>query len=161
MERKDLEYMELALDQARKSEAEDETAKPKVGAVLVKDGEVLAKAYRGEISPGDHAEFTILEKKLKDNDLAGSTMYTTLEPCTTRNDPKVPCAQRLIERKIGKVYIGQLDPNPTIQGEGILRLRESQISVQLFEPEIMVKIEDLNREFTREQRKKEKQCREC
>jgi pyrimidine deaminase RibD-like protein len=106
----DVEYIELALAEAAKCVGEDERTHPKVGAVAVRSGEVLAVAYRGELEPGDHAEFTALEKKLGGDSLAGATIYTTLEPCTTRSHPKVPCAQRLVERRVRRVVIGMLDP---------------------------------------------------
>src|SRR5262245_49530720 len=84
----DEKYMRLAIDEAAKCKGEDERAHPRVGAVVVKDGQLLAGAHRGELDPGDHAEFTALEKKLSDQQIAGATVYTTLEPCTSRNHPK-------------------------------------------------------------------------
>ena len=113
----DRQFMEMAIEEARKSTGEDGRSHPKVGAVVVKDGRVLAKAHRGEFL-GCHAEYIALEKKLVDQSLAGSTVYTTLEPCTSRNHPKIPCASRLIERKVARVVIGILDPNPKISGRG-------------------------------------------
>src|SRR5688572_12627098 len=115
----DLNYIRLAIAEAAKSVSEPGKTPPLVGAVVVKDGSVVATAHRGELDPGDHAEFTALEKKLENTIVAGSTVFTTLEPCTTRNHPKVPCAHRLIERKVARVVIGMLDPNPSIRGKGV------------------------------------------
>jgi pyrimidine deaminase RibD-like protein/NTP pyrophosphatase (non-canonical NTP hydrolase) len=151
----DRDFMKLAIDEARMCRAEDERVHPMVGAVVVKDGVLLAKAHRGELAGGDHAEFTALEKKLSAEALAGSTVYTTLEPCTTRNHPKVPCAERLIERKIARVVIGTLDPNPAISGKGQRRLREASIATDLFPADLMAEIEELNREFTRYQKRQD------
>jgi pyrimidine deaminase RibD-like protein len=142
-------FMKLAIAEARKSLGEDRRAHPKVGAVVVKDGNILACAHRGELGKGEHAEYTALERKLTDSILAGATVYTTLEPCMTRNHPKIPCARRLIERKIGRVVIGMLDPNPAICGKGERLLRDHGIVVDRFPHDLILQLEDLNREFTR------------
>lgn len=145
------EFMQYAIEEAKKCKPED-SRYPKVGAVAEKDGRILGKAYRGEIAPGEHAEYTLLERKLKDISIAGCTIYTTLEPCTKRNPPKIPCVERLIERKVSRVVIGQLDPNPIITGRGQLALRMANVETSLFDPELMSIIEELNRDFTRYQK---------
>ena len=81
------QFMELAVKEARKCKPEDDRVHPKVGVVVVKDGAVLATAYRGEMGEGEHAEFTALERKLRDVAVAGATVYTTLEPCTAATTP--------------------------------------------------------------------------
>jgi pyrimidine deaminase RibD-like protein len=146
----DIHHMRLAIREARRSIAEDATPHPYVGVVVVRDNEVLATACRGDRGLGDHAEFGVLEKKLPSEKLSGCTIYTTLEPCTTRNHPKVPCADRLIERRVGRVVIGMLDPDQRITGRGILRLRRAGIAVDLFPPGLMAELEELNRDFIRD-----------
>lgn len=141
-------FARMAVEEARKSIAEDDRPHPKVGCVVVKDGRVLAKAHRGEFE-ANHAEYAALEKKLKDETLAGCTVYATLEPCTTRNHPKVPCADRLAERRVARVIIGILDPNPEIRGKGVIRLQEAGIAVELFPPELANELLELNRDFIR------------
>ena len=144
----DRRLQEMALEEAAKSKPEDSRVHPNVGVVVVKDGQVLSTAYRGEIT-GSHAEFIALEKKLGDQQITGATIYTTLEPCTSRKHPKVPCAERLRERKVARVVIGMLDPNPVIRGAGLLALREANITTDLFPPDLMAQAEEMNREFIR------------
>jgi pyrimidine deaminase RibD-like protein len=146
----DRRFAQLAIDEARSSVPEDGRVHPRVGAVVVKNGEILARAHRGEI-PGCHAEYIVLDRKLPDLALAGATVYTTLEPCIARNPPKMPCATRLVERRVARVVIGMLDPNPDITGRGQRELRRAGITTDLFPPDLMAEVEEMNREFTRVQ----------
>jgi pyrimidine deaminase RibD-like protein len=147
-EAKDDDFARMAVDEARKSRAEDDRPHPKVGCVVVKNGEVLAKAHRGEFE-ANHAEYAALEQKLKDETLAGCTVYATLEPCTGRNHPKVPCADRLIARRVARVVIGILDPNPEIRGKGVIKLQNAGIAVELFPAALANELLELNRDFIR------------
>jgi pyrimidine deaminase RibD-like protein len=145
----DRKFANLAIEEARQSISEqDGKPHPMVGAVVVKDGKVLASAHRGE-APGNHAEFTALDKKLADESVFGATVYTTLEPCTTRNHPKIPCVKRIIDRKVARVVVGMLDPDPRITGRGMLALRNANIAIDVFPPDLMTEIEELNRDFKR------------
>ena len=145
----DQKFSRLAIEEARKSVPEDDRVHPKVGVVVVKDGRILASAHRGEI-PQYHAEYIALEKKLADVSLFGATVYTTLEPCTARKHPKVPCAIRLAERKVARVLIGMLDPDDRISGRGQRTLRKAGIATELFPHDLMAEIEELNRDFIRD-----------
>jgi pyrimidine deaminase RibD-like protein len=150
----DRRFALMAIEEALKSIPEDDEPHPKVGAVIVKDGKLVSKAHRGE-NPKSHAEYIALEGKLPDDLVSGATIYTTLEPCTTRNHPKIPCAQRLVERKVARVVIGMLDPNPEIRGRGVQLLREASIETQLFPGDLGAQAEEMNRDFTRAQKQKQ------
>jgi len=142
------ELMQLAVELASQCVSEEGRVSPKVGAVVARDGVVLASAYRGEIKPGEHAEYTLLERKLLDIDLEGATLYSTLEPCTHRNHPKIACTDRVIARKLKRVVIGTLDPNAKIRGLGELRMQDADIEITRFEPDLVLQLRELNREFS-------------
>ena len=121
------EYMKIAIDEAKKGEGFTHP-NPLVGAVLVKDGEVLATGYHHRY--GDlHAERDCLKNaREKGVEAKGAAMYVTLEPCChTGKQP--PCTQALIEAGISKVVIGSRDPNPLVSGKGVLQLKNAGIEV--------------------------------
>lgn len=140
--------MQISVNEAKKCQSEKSSEKitPKVAAIAVKNGEILAKAYRGEGNPGAHAEYILLNK-LGNIDYSEITIYTTLEPCTKRNHPKIPCANRLVEKNINKIIVGMLDPNPEILGKGYYEFRQKNIPFELFENDYMHELENLNIEF--------------
>jgi len=146
--------MKAAIEASLKSRAESNGSVPRVGAVAVIGGQIIATAYRGELAPDDHAEFTLLEKHLPSRSLVDATIYTTLEPCTERGETrtgekKIPCFQRLIDRGVGRVVIGMLDPNPIIRGRGFRELRRAKIKTDVFPHDLMSQIEEMNRDFVR------------
>ena len=116
----------MAVVEAKKSISEsDGELHPYVGAVVEKDGIVLAMAHRGETAEGRHAEFCAW-KKISDDvdhvDLSGCTVYTTLEPCSKRNSPnKTACATRLINAKVARVVYGMADKDESVFGMSHLR----------------------------------------
>lgn len=144
--------MQLAVDEAKRSVSEDRTGRfpaPRVGAVIARDGEVLASAYRGESGrSGAHAEYVLLQEKLVGVDLAGTQLFTTLEPCSKRKPGKTPCAERVAAaRGIEVVWIGMYDPNPDIYREGWRLLREAGIQLRDFAPDLRTELTAANVEF--------------
>jgi pyrimidine deaminase RibD-like protein len=128
-------FARMAIEEAKKSTPEDDQPRPKVGAVAVKHGQLLGKDCRTAVMSngkmnGQHAEFR-LSTLLSGADLDGATIYTTLEPCLNRGDPKVSCVDRLISVKVARVVIGALDPDH--RGNGLRKLAHSpSIEVSMF-----------------------------
>ncbi len=150
----DQRFMKMAIEESKKSQDEhDGRSHPKVGAVIVRNGKLLASAHRGEVELGDHAEYTAFERKLPSVDLTGATLYTTLEPCTSRKN-KTPCADRVIHRKISRVVIGAIDPNPSIYGGSVGKLMMEGVDVSFIRsinPNLEKEIKTLNSAFFEEQ----------
>ncbi len=147
IEEKDIPHIEKAIAVARLSCSEAGPPKPFVGAVVAKDCRELGNACRGKIELGQHAEYTLLEVKLPREDVTGGTLYTTLEPCTSRSERKIPCAERIKARKLSRVVIGILDPDQRICGRGVRALRDGGVEVDLFPLKYMKQVEDQNRAF--------------
>lgn len=144
----DRKFMEIAVEEMLQSQAEHiNKVDPMVGVVLVnKHGKELVRAHRGNFSTGDHAEFTIFEKLISDEDPVGGTLYVTLEPCTKRERPKKPCAQRIVEKDIVRVVIGILDPNPELD-RGVTYLRKHGVKVDFFDEDLAEEIRIRNKDF--------------
>jgi pyrimidine deaminase RibD-like protein len=146
----DRQFCEMAVELSRKSISEnDGRLHPYVGAVVAKAGKVLATGYRGETGAGRHAEFCAL-KKLNDDvdnvDLAGCTVYTTLEPCSERRPPKVACATRLIKANAARVVSGMPDKDREVYG--LSSMAEAKIHIGLFPSDLMQKLIALNKEWS-------------
>jgi len=138
--------MRLTIDSGKKSVSEDGKLSPKVGAVIFKDGKILGSAFRGQFGEGDHAEYTLFEKVISGQDVADATLFTTLEPCTHRNNHK-PCSDWIIEKKIKHVFIGCLDPNPKIYNNGCKKLKAVGIEVSYFPKHLREEIMQDNKMF--------------
>src|SRR5262247_3478930 len=100
---------------------------PAVGAVIVKDGTILA---RGWTQPGGrpHAEVEALRRAKKA--AQGATMYVSLEPCSHQGKTP-PCADAIIRAGITRVVSAMEDPNPEVAGQGHERLRAKGITVDV------------------------------
>jgi ATP-dependent DNA helicase RecG len=144
--------MELAVEAMRESVNEpraDGKASPKVGAVLWRSDGIMDTAFRGELRHGDHAEYTLLERKHGTEKLDGSFLFATLEPCApgARQHPKLPCAERIVNARIAEVWVGIEDPDPTVDRQGIRYLERNGIKVHLFDRDLQEQIRKVNKKF--------------
>lgn len=131
--------MEKAIEVMRSSVAEKRTdgkPNPLVGAVLVRPDGSIETAARGELREGNHAEFTLLERKCVGEKLDGSILFATLEPCLNRNHPKRGCARHIVSARIREVWVGIEDDNPTVAGKGIEHLRQHGVTVHMFDRDL-------------------------
>src|SRR3984957_14272532 len=146
----DRQFCERAVELAKKSVAEnDGELHPYVGAVIVKDGKILSTGFRGETGEGRHAEFCALKNFNEDVDkvdLSGCTVYTTLEPCSKRKPPKIPCATRLINAKAARVVSGMPDKDKDVYG--FSSLAEAGIEIGIFPNDLMQEVLALNKEWS-------------
>lgn len=116
-------YMKMAIDEAKKGVG-FVNPNPMVGAVIVRDGEILARDYHGFY--GDlHAERKAI---LKCENVEGATLYVTLELCC-HHGKTPPCTDIILQSKIKKVVVAMLDPNPKMNGKGVEILRNNGIEV--------------------------------
>lgn len=155
-------YMELAIEEMNKSLNEprpDGKVPPKVGAILLFPDGKIERAHRGELRDGDHAEFTLLERKLGNKKLDDCILFTTLEPCVERNPPKIACCKRTSKARIKTVYVGITDPDYTVYGKGIKHLEDNHVKIAMFDRDLQKIIEDENTEFIKQanERKKKKE----
>jgi diaminohydroxyphosphoribosylaminopyrimidine deaminase/5-amino-6-(5-phosphoribosylamino)uracil reductase len=119
-------YMRQALNLARRGLGKT-SPNPMVGAVIVKNGRVISRGYHHAFGR-DHAEVDAL-KRAKGS-VAGATLYVTLEPC--RHFGKTPpCTDIIIKKKIARVVIGMLDPDPRMQGESVKLLNKHHIKTTI------------------------------
>src|SRR5580658_3096118 len=120
------EFMREALDLARKGRSLA-SPNPMVGAVLVRDGEVVGRGvhtYAGM----HHAEIVALDEA--GEKARGATLYINLEPCSHQGRTP-PCADALVRAGVAAVVAPIEDPNPQVAGEGFRRLRAAGVEVHL------------------------------
>ncbi len=154
------ELMQMAVEESRLSiyDHADKTD-PLVGALITTaDGEILKKAHRCELRVGEHCEYTLIERKLVNDDLKGCVLYVTLEPCTdsSRGPGKRGCCTHIFRARLGKVYVGIEDPDPRIAGRGIAFLRQHEVSFEMFPEKLQEVIRYDNSEFIKEKEEEAK-----
>lgn len=121
-----IEYMKEALALAKLGLGYT-APNPAVGCVIVKDGEIVGRGYHHKAGT-PHAEVWALREA--GDKAEGATVYVTLEPCAHYGRTP-PCARTLVERKVGKVVVAMLDPNPLVAGKGAAILRQAGIPVEI------------------------------
>ncbi len=100
---------------------------PQVGCVIVKDGVVIGEGWHQKFGQA-HAEVNAVASVKDKSLIQGSTIYVNLEPCShTGKTP--PCADMLIEHKVKKVIVSNVDTNPLVGGSGIKKLADAGIEV--------------------------------
>jgi len=122
----DARFMQLALALGRRGLG-NTWPNPAVGAVIVKDGVILARGWT-QAGGRPHAEIEALRRAKKTAE--GATMYVTLEPCSHQGKSP-PCADAIIKAGIARVVSAMEDPNPEVAGKGHARLREKGIAVEI------------------------------
>jgi len=124
----DKKFMQTALRLAKRGIGSVEP-NPTVGAVIVKDGQVIGKGYHKKFG-GSHAEINALEDCARSgDDPRGATIYVTLEPCCHQGKTG-PCTQAIISAGLAKVVVAMIDPSKHAGGKGIEQLRRAGIEVQ-------------------------------
>jgi len=155
-------YMRMAVDVMKKSisERNKKDPSPHVGAVLVFPDGTTETGYRGELREGDHAEYTVLDKKNRHRELSDCWLFATLEPCAkgARNSPKVSCSERIVNARISKLWFGIEDKNPKVDG-GIDHMKDHGVIVDRFAPEFHREIEEANKEFMKWANMKNKEAK--
>lgn len=101
---------------------------PMVGAVLVKNGRILAEDFHRKAGT-PHAEALAIAKA--GNEAKGSTLYVNLEPCCHTEKRTPPCTREIIRAGIKSVIVAMKDPNPKVSGKGIAELEREGIGVRL------------------------------
>jgi diaminohydroxyphosphoribosylaminopyrimidine deaminase / 5-amino-6-(5-phosphoribosylamino)uracil reductase len=122
----DKEYMAFAISLAEKTIGQT-SPNPSVGAVVVKDGRIVGIGTH--LKAGEaHAEVHALN--MAGSEAEGATIYVTLEPCSHFGKTP-PCANLIIEKKVKRCVIAAVDQNPIVSNNGISRLRDAGIEVEV------------------------------
>lgn len=132
-------YMLAAVGLAEKALYSVTRNNPRVGCLLVNDGNVIGRGWHAR-DGGPHAEVAALDSVDSNANLEGATVYVTLEPCgwTGRTGA---CTDALAAAKVKRVVVGQEDSHPNVRGQGLTRLREAGIETSVLN---LHEVESLN-----------------
>jgi len=134
-------YVREALELARQGRGQT-SPNPMVGAVLVRDGQVVGRSFH-TYADRAHAEIRAIEQA---GDLArGATLYINLEPCS-HHGRTGPCAAAIVSAGVAEVVAAMQDPNPLVSGRGFRALRDAGVTVRIAD-EFTAPAEKLNEAF--------------
>ncbi len=122
---------------------------PVVGAVIARDGEVLGEGWHERFGAA-HAEVNAIEA-CGLADLAGATLYLSLEPCCHEGKTP-PCTEAIVQAGIGRVVVGSDDPTEKAAGRGLGILRDEGVEVVLADGELATRARLLNQAFRKHAR---------
>lgn len=138
----DEKYMRMAMELAKQGSGRV-NPNPLVGAVIVKNGQVIGKGYHTRYG-SLHAEREAFASLEKPEEAKGADLYVTLEPCC-HYGKQPPCTEAVIEHGIRRVFVGSADPNPLVAGKGISFLRDR--GVEVYEHVLKEECDKLNEIF--------------
>jgi diaminohydroxyphosphoribosylaminopyrimidine deaminase / 5-amino-6-(5-phosphoribosylamino)uracil reductase len=139
---RDDEYMDEAFDLAERGRGSTHP-NPLVGAVLVRDGVVVGRGWHH--APGEsHAEAMALAEA--GEAARGSTLFCTLEPCS-HHGKTPPCADALVAAGVAEAIVALGDPNPQVDGQGLRKLREGGVVVDLADDRFGARAREQNAPF--------------
>src|SRR5512144_1741104 len=121
----DEKYMRMALRLAARAKGRT-SPNPMVGAVVVKNGKVVATGYHHRAGE-PHAEAIALGKAGRK--AKGATLYVTLEPCSHTDKRTPPCTPMVMQSGVKRLVIAMIDPNPRVSGGGVKTLRRAGLEV--------------------------------
>ncbi len=122
----DAHFMRRALELAERGRGRT-SPNPMVGCVVVRDSQIIGQGFH-EKAGLPHAEVNAVNDA--GGDVAGATLYVTLEPCCHEGRTP-PCTDFLIKHRPARVVVATPDPNPKVSGEGIFQLRNAGIVVDV------------------------------
>lgn len=102
---------------------------PRVGCILVKNGQVLGRGFHKR-DGGHHAEIEALQSATQS--VSGSTAFVSLEPCCMHGRTP-PCSSALIKAGVARVVVAELDPNPAVSGQGLAQLENAGLQTSVLE----------------------------
>jgi diaminohydroxyphosphoribosylaminopyrimidine deaminase/5-amino-6-(5-phosphoribosylamino)uracil reductase len=122
----DEDCLRLALELAASAKGQV-SPNPLVGALVVKDGQVVGRGVHRYVEV-KHAEAIAIEEA--GPAVRGATLYTNLEPCS-HHGRTPPCTDRIIQSGIARVVASMIDPNPRVSGHGVEALQRAGITVEI------------------------------